>query len=129
MKVINADDVLKILHKYGKYIFVTDEKKYSDMVDELSNLKPLEQEPRYCDSNICVSNEYNGIGCDECEVTKSQEPKTGSWIGHQKGRWIYAQCSECGGIHDTVSDYCPSCGCLMDRKDFDAYFKAESEGV
>ena len=31
-------------------------------------------EPRYCDRNICLRNEYNGIGCDECEVTKSQEP-------------------------------------------------------
>ena len=34
----------------------------------------LEQEPKYCDRNICTKNEYNGIGCDECEVTKSQEP-------------------------------------------------------
>ena len=25
------------------------------------------QKPKYCDRNICVSNEYNGIGCDECE--------------------------------------------------------------
>ena len=32
------------------------------------------QEPKYCDRNICLRNEYNGIGCDECEVTKSQEP-------------------------------------------------------
>lgn len=31
------------------------------------------QEPKYCDRNICLRNEYNGIGCDECEVTKSQE--------------------------------------------------------
>ena len=36
----------------------------------------LEQEPKYCDRNICLRNEYNNIGCDECEVTKSQEPKT-----------------------------------------------------
>lgn len=35
MKAVNIDDVLKVLHKYGKYIFVTDEKKYSDMVDEI----------------------------------------------------------------------------------------------
>ena len=35
-----------------------------------------EQDPKYCDRNICVSNEYNGIGCNECEVTKSQEFKT-----------------------------------------------------
>lgn len=37
--------------------------------------KSLEQEPKYCDRNICVSNEYNGIDCDECEVTKSQIDK------------------------------------------------------
>ena len=44
MKAVNVGDVLKILHKYGEYIFVTDEKKYSDMVDEIANLKALEQE-------------------------------------------------------------------------------------
>lgn len=36
----------------------------------------LEQEPKYCDRNICIRNEHNGIGCGECEVTKSQEPCT-----------------------------------------------------
>lgn len=45
MKAVNVDDVLKILHKYGRYIFVTDEKRYSSMVDEIANLKALEQEP------------------------------------------------------------------------------------
>lgn len=34
------------------------------------------EEDAYCDRNICLRNEYNGIGCDECEVTKSQEPNT-----------------------------------------------------
>ena len=34
--------------------------------------EPQESE-KYCDRNICVLNEYNGIGCDECEVTKSRE--------------------------------------------------------
>lgn len=29
-------------------------------------------EPMYCDRNICIENEYNGIQCDECKVTKSQ---------------------------------------------------------
>lgn len=56
-----------------------------------------------------------------------QEPKAGHWIDHQEGRWIYAKCSECGEIHDTASNYCPSCGCLMDKNDFNAYIKAESE--
>lgn len=32
-----------------------------------------EQEPKYCDRNICISNEYNGIGCDECEVMAESE--------------------------------------------------------
>ena len=41
MKPVNIDDVLKILYKYGKYIFVTDEKRYSSMVDEIANLKAL----------------------------------------------------------------------------------------
>ena len=39
-------------------------------------IKALEQEPKYCDHNICVSNEYNGIGCDECEVKAEQEQST-----------------------------------------------------
>lgn len=41
MKIVNVYDVLKILHTYGKYIFVTDEKRYSAMVDEISNLTAL----------------------------------------------------------------------------------------
>jgi len=36
--------------------------------------RATKQEPAYCDRNICIKNEYNGVGCDECEVTKSQEP-------------------------------------------------------
>lgn len=45
----------------------------ADCLRELPSVNP---QPKYCDRNICVSNEYNGVGCDECEVTKSQEPKT-----------------------------------------------------
>ena len=44
MKYVNVDEVLKILNKYGKYIFVTDMKRYSDMTDEISNLKGLKQD-------------------------------------------------------------------------------------
>ena len=43
--------------------------------------KALEQEPttkndspKYCDRSICLKNEYNNVGCEDCEVTKSQEP-------------------------------------------------------
>lgn len=65
MNAVNVDDVLKILHKYGKYIFVTDEKKYSDMVDEIANLKALEQEPSRDMEEI---NEV--INCDADAETK-----------------------------------------------------------
>lgn len=56
------------------------------------------------------------------------EEISGKWLPKPDGRFIYVQCSECGEIHDIASKYCPSCGCLMDRNDFNAYIKAESEG-
>ena len=45
MKAVNVDDVLKILYKYGRYIFVTDEKRYTYMIDEIANIKALEPDP------------------------------------------------------------------------------------
>lgn len=61
MKVVNVDEVLKILHKYGKYIFVTDEKKYSDMVDEIANLRAQEQESTTGHCKDCKYFEYNSM--------------------------------------------------------------------
>lgn len=46
------------------------------MISNILTAKPhyfAKQELKYCDRNICLKNEYNGIGCDECEVTKSKE--------------------------------------------------------
>jgi len=80
-------------------------------------IKALRQEPKYCDRNICIKNEYNGIGCDECEVTKSQEPKTGHWIDMTSGYAFNDKCSECGYIvHIQFINeykYCPNCGRRM----------------
>ena len=42
--------------------------------------------------------------------------KTGHWIDHQDGRWIYAQCSGCGTVHDTQTNYCPNCGAKMESE-------------
>lgn len=39
--------------------------------------------------------------------------KTGHWIDHQDGRWIYAKCSMCGTVHDIQSNFCPNCGAKM----------------
>ena len=75
--------------------------------------KGVVQEPKYCDRNICIQNEYNGIGCDECEVTKSQEPKTGHWDSRT------CKCSECGyqiafsEYAERKYKYCPNCGADM----------------
>ena len=56
--------------------------------------RALEQEPAYCDRNICLKNEYNGIGCDECEVTKSQESNN------------YGDCGTC---LNKYTDKCNNC--------------------
>ena len=37
--------------------------------------------PKYCDRNICLKNEYNNVGCEDCEVTKSQESTTKNNLG------------------------------------------------
>lgn len=39
--------------------------------------------------------------------------RRGKWIDHQEGRWMYAKCSECGSVHDAMSNYCPNCGANM----------------
>lgn len=88
------------------------------------------QEPKYCDRNICISNEYNGISCDECEVTKSQE-ETGHWewvqydYNPKLGNWHCSECRsiviECvnkkdkGGI--PLYKYCPQCGARMESEE------------
>ena len=61
----------------------------ADMVDACHlAIKALEQEPttkndslKYCDRSICLRNEYNNVGCEDCEVTKSQEPTTKNDLG------------------------------------------------
>ena len=67
---------------------------------------------------ICPS---HGVDCKDCPAIN------GEWVAKPDGRFIYAQCSKCGEIHDVASNYCPSCGCIMDKNDFNAYIKAESE--
>ena len=34
-----------------------------------------DSEVLYCDRDICLRNDYNGIGCGDCEVTKSQQSR------------------------------------------------------
>lgn len=38
-------------------------------------LRDDQSEVHYCDRDICLKNDYNGIGCRDCEVTKSQQSR------------------------------------------------------
>lgn len=46
-------------------------------------------------------------------LINAEPQKMGHWINYQKNIWIYAQCSECGTVHDTQTNYCPNCGAKM----------------
>lgn len=102
----------------------------------------LEQEP--CDNAIsrewlktAIHNFYYGLKHTPTEkdiqayidVAPSVNPqeRTGHWIEDNRGFYIYAKCSECGSVHDTATNYCPNCGCLMDRTEFDEYVKKEGD--
>ena len=73
--------------------------------------------PKYCDRSICLKNEYNNVGCEDCEVTKSQEPpvtpqepKTGHWIDADGDNAI---CGCCNRLNHLYGDYCKHCGAKM----------------
>lgn len=77
MKAVNVDDVLKILYKYGKFIFMTDEKRYSSMVDEIANLKALKQEPktgRWIDDKCSVCGKGTEDLISSPEWYRNEEP-------------------------------------------------------
>lgn len=42
---------------------------YDDTIKILEG-KKIEDEKVYCDRNLCFSMEINGLGCEECPVTK-----------------------------------------------------------
>ena len=60
--------------------------------------RATKQEPAYCDRNTCIRNEYNGIGCDKCEVTKSQDLCEDAMNRILKRMW------NCRGKHTTSID-------------------------
>lgn len=93
MKAVNVDEVLKIIHKYGEYVFVTDYKIYTEMQDEIANLKAIEP-----------------------------EPKIGHWIGIDEEPHEDYECNNCGYVVSTYTaniephteyKYCPNCGAKM----------------
>lgn len=71
----NLPTMCEFTDAYGEPI---DSDAYYEAVDmAISALQAQDEEqreePLYCDRDICLHNEYNGIGCEDCEVTKSQQ--------------------------------------------------------
>ena len=79
--------------------------------------------------NNFVRNEYSRVDVIALHtaLTNGTPLKTGHWIGDNQAFYIYAKCSECESVHDIATNYCPDCGCLMDRTEFDEYVKTEGE--
>lgn len=54
----------------------------------------LEQEPTdkpMCDRNICISNEYSGIGCDKCIVNKAEQEPCTDAISRESAKKLYCR--------------------------------------
>jgi len=122
---ISRQAVLDKAYAYGNGL---EPEGYCVEVEDIQALPSVNpQKPKYCDRNICIKNEYNGIGCDECEVTKSREPKIGHWIAQDiHNCHTDFKCSECGYIHsfmhlygEPTADYtyCPNCGAKMESEE------------
>lgn len=76
----------------------------------------LESEPAYQHEG-----EDFGVGVAtlslEIEDLPRKQFKKGYWKGKQMQRWIYAECSECGTVHDVPTRFCPDCGIEMLSKE------------
>lgn len=86
-----------------------------DAISRISVLDTLDNTDEFMDEERTVEN-YKALLKECYEVLPSVTPKQkmGHWIDYQKNRWIYAQCSECGTVHDTKTNYCPNCGAKME---------------
>ena len=86
----------------------------ADAISRISVLDTLDTTDEFMDEERTVEN-YKAL-LKECYKTLSPvtpKQKMGRWIDYQKNIWIYAQCSECGTVHDTKTNYCPNCGAKM----------------
>ena len=76
---ISRQMVIDAIDKWAKNMGVLIALPASDVTPLFENIHKLPpvnpQEPKYCDRNICMANEYSGIGCDDCEVTKTEQTK------------------------------------------------------
>lgn len=76
----------------------------------------LEGEPAYQHEG---EDFYVGVAtlAREVEELSLAPKKLGYWKGKQMQRWIYAECSECGNVHNVPTKFCPDCGIEMVDKE------------
>lgn len=67
---INDDSPLWMCGGNGMSVHEADTEGHRPYGCPLEEVEDEQAESRYCDRNICASNEVNGISCDECEVAK-----------------------------------------------------------
>ena len=93
----------------------------ADAISRISVLDTLDTTDKFMDEDRTVET-YKALLKECYEVLPSVTPKQkmGHWINYQKNIWIYAQCSECGTVHDTQTNYCPNCGAKMAESESDA---------
>ena len=96
-----------------------------DLIDRQDVIDAIYKESKYANSE--VADEYADMFVYAIKTLPSAQ-KTGKWITKSDTNpyyttWWY-ECSECGQYQprdgygqEVLSDYCPSCGCRMERED------------
>lgn len=67
MKAVNVNNVLKIMYKYGRFLFTTDGPKYTDMMDEIANLPGVTTDVDETLGKIKSEIQETYSNCDMCE--------------------------------------------------------------
>lgn len=97
MRLIDADDILKILKEHAKYFI-----------------------PNYQEDNY-EAGVLEGLALAECEVNEMpsvEERKHGHWIKLFDPHYgiIGVECSVCKGEMRRATEYCPFCGAVMNEE-------------
>ena len=90
MTDINGDTVYAVRMSYLRQLPSVNPQEPETEIEELDFVQEHKKIPvtlqvqKYCDRNICVSNEYNGIGCNECEVMAESEIRNDIFVADRQ---------------------------------------------
>ena len=77
----NGEKFKEIFKEFATEVWAFPEKDFLTWLNAEYKEPTAKNEAKYCDRNICLKNEYNNIGCEDCEVTKSQKLTTKNDLG------------------------------------------------